>query len=133
MLVGKALSITEDEYEILSHAALLHDYGKMGIPEVILWRTGTLSPEEDACMRLHTRLTNDLLSKFPFSSCLSQVPFVASCHHEKMDGSGYQGLKGDEIPFLSRIIAFCNMLITLYMCFVLADSLWLHLRSVLRH
>jgi HD-GYP domain-containing protein (c-di-GMP phosphodiesterase class II) len=89
---------------------MMHDYGKIGVPEAILWKNGRLTPEEYATVQKHARFTYDLLSNLPFTRRLAAVPFVASCHHEKVDGSGYyRGLRGDDIPFLSRIIAVADV------------------------
>jgi HD-GYP domain-containing protein (c-di-GMP phosphodiesterase class II) len=89
---------------------MMHDYGKIGVPESILWKNGRLTPEEYATVQKHARITFDLLSNLPFTRRLAAVPFVASCHHEKVDGSGYyRGLRGEEIPFLARIIAVADV------------------------
>lgn len=89
---------------------MMHDYGKIGVPEAVLWKNGRLTPEEYALVQQHANITYELLSNLPFTRRLASVPFVASCHHEKVDGSGYyRGLKGDDIPFLSRIIAVADV------------------------
>jgi HD-GYP domain-containing protein (c-di-GMP phosphodiesterase class II) len=110
ILIGKGLNVAENELDVLRYSAMMHDYGKIGVPEAILWKNGRLTPEEYACVQKHASITFDLLSNLPFTRRLADVPFVASCHHEKLDGSGYyRGLKGDEIPFLSRIIAVADV------------------------
>jgi len=89
---------------------MMHDYGKIGVPEAVLWKPGRLTPEEYATVQKHASITFDLLSNLPFTKRLQAVPFVASCHHEKLDGTGYyRGLKGEQIPFLSRIIAVADV------------------------
>ncbi|MBZ0187900.1 MAG: GAF domain-containing protein, partial [Candidatus Obscuribacterales bacterium] len=104
LLIGQAMSIPAQDIDVLRYSAMMHDYGKIGVPEAILWKNGRLTPEEYACVQTHARITFDLLANLPFTRRLQAVPYVASCHHEKLDGSGYyRGLEGEEIPFLARI------------------------------
>ena len=108
--IGDAMAISDDEKDVLRYSAMMHDYGKIGVPESILWKNGRLTPEEYACVQTHARLTYELLSNLPFTNRLAHVPFIASCHHEKLDGTGYyRGLKGHEIPFLSRVISVSDV------------------------
>lgn len=108
--IGETMAVSDDEKDILRYAAMMHDYGKIGVPEAILWKNGRLTPEEYACVQTHAKLTYELLSNLPFTNRLSQVPFIASCHHEKLDGTGYyRGLKGHEIPFLARVITVSDV------------------------
>lgn len=110
LLIGQAMSIPAQDIDVLRYSAMMHDYGKIGVPEAILWKNGRLTPEEYACVQTHARITFDLLSNLPFTRRLEAVPFVASCHHEKLDGTGYyRGLTGEEIPFLARIIAVADV------------------------
>jgi HD-GYP domain-containing protein (c-di-GMP phosphodiesterase class II) len=110
VLIGEALDLSADDMGILRYAAMMHDYGKIGVPEAILWKNGRLTPEEYALVQTHARITYELLSNLPFTRRLSTVPFVASCHHEKLDGSGYyRGLKGSEIPYLARVITVADV------------------------
>lgn len=110
MLVGQAMNIQDEDIDVLRYSAMMHDYGKIGVPEAILWKNGRLTPEEYKTVQKHARDTYDLLSNLPFTRRLASVPFVASCHHEKVDGTGYyRGLKGEEIPFLARIIAVADV------------------------
>jgi HD-GYP domain-containing protein (c-di-GMP phosphodiesterase class II) len=108
--LGDALKIADYDVPVLRYAAMMHDYGKIGVPEAILWKNGRLTDTEFACVKQHARFTHDLLANLPFKGRMAAVPFVASCHHEKLDGSGYyRGLKGNEIPYLSRIIAVADV------------------------
>lgn len=108
--IGDAINISDDEKDILRYAAMMHDYGKIGVPEAILWKNGRLTPEEYACVQTHAKLTYELLSNLPFTNRLAHVPFIASCHHEKLDGTGYyRRLKGHEIPFLARLITVSDV------------------------
>jgi HD-GYP domain-containing protein (c-di-GMP phosphodiesterase class II) len=110
LLMGSVLAIPDEDVDVLRYSAMMHDYGKIGVPEAILWKNGRLTPEEYAKVQTHARITFDLLSNLPFTHRLKAVPFVASCHHEKMDGSGYyRGLKGNDIPYLARIIAVADV------------------------
>jgi HD-GYP domain-containing protein (c-di-GMP phosphodiesterase class II) len=108
--VGSSLEILNEDIDVLRYSAMMHDYGKIGVPESILWKDGRLTPEEYATVQKHASITFDLLNNLPFTKRLAAVPFVASCHHEKLDGTGYyRGLKGEQIPFLSRIIAVADV------------------------
>lgn len=108
--IGESLALAKDELDVLRYSALMHDYGKIGVPEAILWKNGRLTPEEYACVQTHASLTYELLSNLPFTARLASVPFIASCHHEKLDGTGYyRGLKGAEIPFLARIVTVSDV------------------------
>lgn len=110
LLLGGAMRIAEDDIDVLRYAAMMHDFGKIGVPEAILWKPGRLTAEEYICVQKHARITYDLLSNLPFTHRLRAVPFVASCHHEKLDGTGYyRGLKGNDIPFLARVIAVADV------------------------
>ncbi len=110
LLVGQGMTIPDDDIDVLRYSAMMHDYGKIGVPEAVLWKNGRLTPDEYALVQQHANITYELLSNLPFTRRLASVPFVASCHHEKVDGSGYyRGLKGDDIPFLSRIIAVADV------------------------
>lgn len=110
LLMGEELGVTEKEMDVLRYAALMHDFGKIGVPEAILWKNGRLTAEEYKVVQKHAKITYDLLSNLPFTRRLADVPFVASCHHEKVDGSGYyRGLKGEEIPYLTRIITVADV------------------------
>jgi HD-GYP domain-containing protein (c-di-GMP phosphodiesterase class II) len=87
----------------LAHGVLLHDIGKIGIPDAILLKPGPLTPEEWAIMRTHPEIGKRLIERIPFLR--GAVPIVYS-HHEKWDGSGYPcALRGEEIPLGARIFA----------------------------
>jgi HD-GYP domain-containing protein (c-di-GMP phosphodiesterase class II) len=110
LLIGQLFGLSKNDLEVLRYAAMMHDYGKIGVPEAILWKNGRLTPQEYALVQTHAKITYDLLINLPFTKHLVDVPYVASCHHEKLDGSGYyRGLKGDEIPLLARIITVADV------------------------
>jgi len=91
----------------LRHAYLLHDIGKIGIPDAILLKTGPLNERERRTLQMHTALGEHLLSYIPFLSHL--VHDVVAFHHEHWDGSGYPwGLRGEDIPLPARIFAVAD-------------------------
>ena len=90
--------------EGLGHAYLLHDIGKLGIPDAILLKPGPLTPSEARIVRKHPRLGEDLVRRLRFLSPL--VRDVVACHHERWDGAGYpRKLAGASIPLAARIFA----------------------------
>lgn len=106
--MGRELGLTEDEMEALRAASLLHDIGKLAVPEQIINKPGRLTPEEFNKMKIHPGVGAEILSSVQFPYPV--VPFVRS-HHEKWDGTGYpDGLKGEEIPIGARIIAVVDCL-----------------------
>ena len=108
--ICKALGLgTEEEYRVY-YAALLHDYGKIGIDDAVLRKPSALTPEEFEHIRKHPRFTYDILSKIEFPPQLADLPMMAASHHERMDGKGYPfGLVGDAIPLAGRIIAIADV------------------------
>src|SRR3989442_9653054 len=101
--VAKELGVTPGEMEALHAAALLHDIGKLAVPEHIISKPGRLTPEEFEKMKIHPVVGAEILERVRFPYPV--VPIVRA-HHEKWDGSGYpSGLKGEEIPIGARILA----------------------------
>ena len=110
ILIAKKMGLSENEIKVLKFATLMHDIGKIAVPDNVLLKCGKFSPEERDIMDTHSIKTREILENFYFPLHLEQVPLIASSHHEKMDGTGYpQGLKGTEIPMVSRIIAVADM------------------------
>ncbi len=108
--IADELGFGEIEQDILGVAALLHDYGKLGIDDYILKKEGKLTDEEYECIKQHVVITRDILNKMHFSRQYRNVPLIASYHHERLDGSGYlDGLRSEEIPFMSKIIAVADV------------------------
>lgn len=106
--VAKELKVSHDEMEALQAAALLHDIGKLAIPEHIVSKPGRLTPEEFEKMKIHPVVGAEILERVRFPYPV--VPIVAA-HHEKFDGTGYpHGLKGTEIPIGARILAAVDFL-----------------------
>jgi HD-GYP domain-containing protein (c-di-GMP phosphodiesterase class II) len=103
------LGLPKEYTEMIRVAALLHDYGKIGVPDAILKKSGKLSPEEYHEIQTHAAKTRTILERISFEGIYTQIPEIAGCHHEKLDGSGYpKGLRGDEIPLGARIIAVAD-------------------------
>lgn len=101
--IGKELGLSEDELRALRAAGLLHDIGKLAVPEYIISKPGRLTEEEFEKMKIHTVVGAEILGRVQFPYPV--VPIVRS-HHERWDGSGYpEGLKGEEIPIGARILA----------------------------
>jgi len=106
--IGKELGLSEDEIQALRAAAVLHDIGKLAVPEHIISKPGRLSPEEFEKMKIHPVVGAEILERVQFPYPV--VPIVRS-HHEKWDGSGYPyGLRGEEIPIGARILAAVDCL-----------------------
>jgi diguanylate cyclase (GGDEF)-like protein/putative nucleotidyltransferase with HDIG domain len=106
--VAKELGIKGMELEALHAAALLHDIGKLAVPEHIISKPGRLTPEEFEKMKIHTVVGAEILERVRFPYPV--VPIVRA-HHEKWDGSGYPfGLKGTEIPIGARILSAVDYL-----------------------
>lgn len=104
--VAKRMGIEEPDLTQLRWGSLLHDVGKIGIPDAILRKPGPLTPAEWEIMRLHPEMGARILSSIKFLE--GATPIVA-CHQERFDGSGYpQGLKGDRIPLGARIFAVAD-------------------------
>ena len=108
--IAQAMDVSvEDQYAIY-YAALLHDYGKIGIDDAVLKKPGRLTPEEFEHIKLHPKFTYDILSKIEFPPELDELPMMAASHHERWDGTGYPwGLKGETIPLAGRIIAIADV------------------------
>lgn len=103
------LNMPKDYCEMIRVAALLHDYGKIGIKDSVLKKEGKLDIEERKEIETHTTKTRKILEQINFEGIYTEVPYIAECHHEKIDGSGYpKGLKGEDIPLGAKIIAVAD-------------------------
>ena len=101
LALAREHGMAPDALADLAHGVLLHDIGKIGIPDAILLKPGPLTPDEWKVMRSHPEIGKRLIEKIPF---LHGAMPVVWCHHEKWDGSGYpRGLRGEEIPLNARI------------------------------
>ena len=100
--IGRGLSLPPDDLEVLRLGALLHDIGKIGVPDDVLRKPGALTPEEFDIIKQHPVLGARILQSVPFLA--KHIPIV-ELHHERPDGRGYpDGLRGDEIPRPARIV-----------------------------
>jgi putative two-component system response regulator len=105
--LAQDLHLNEDDLEILRIASLLHDIGKVGVPDSILSKPGPLTLEERAIMNQHPVLGENICA--PLKS-LRQVLPVIRHHHERLDGSGYpDGLRGRQIPLKARILQIADI------------------------
>jgi PAS domain S-box-containing protein len=104
--IGRALGLSPHELRVLRMGALIHDVGKIGIPDAILTKPSGLTPEEFAIIKTHPEVGTRMVEGIPmFKEC---VPIVLS-HHERLDGSGYpHGKKGAELPLSVRIVAVAD-------------------------
>ena len=106
MLLGQFLGLDEEELRILKQGALLHDLGKIGIPDDILKKPGGLDEAEFEIIKKHPMLTSYILGTLETSDHFSAI---ARSHHERWDGNGYpDGLNGEGIPLLARIVAIAD-------------------------
>jgi PAS domain S-box-containing protein len=107
MDLARALNLQEDQIIHIRRGALLHDIGKMGVPDAILLKPGPLSDDEWKIMQRHPGYAFDMLSPIEYLRLAVDIPYS---HHEKWDGSGYpQGLKGEQIPLSARIFAVVDV------------------------
>ncbi len=105
--LARALGMGGEKLVHLRRGALLHDIGKMGIPDSILRKPGPLTDEEWTIMRRHPVYAYELLAPITFLRPALDIPY---CHHERWDGTGYpRGLKGEEIPIAARIFAVVDV------------------------
>jgi HD-GYP domain-containing protein (c-di-GMP phosphodiesterase class II) len=105
-LIGKKLNLSFEDMKTLLYAAILHDIGKIGIPDSILLKPGKLTADEYEIVKMHPKLGEDIVGKIGF---LREPAEVLLHHHERYDGKGYPSqLAGVEIPFLSRILGVAD-------------------------
>ncbi len=106
--IGREMQLSSSELQALEAAALLHDIGKLAVPEYIISKPGKLTPEEFEKMKIHPVVGAEILERVQFPYAV--VPIVRA-HHEKWNGSGYpDGLKGEEIPLGARILSVVDCL-----------------------
>ena len=105
-LVAKKLGLDEAKVNLIHRAGMLHDIGKIEVPDALLLKPDRLTKNEFEIIKTHAKVGYELLSREPFYELASIVLY----HHENYDGSGYPyGLKGDDIPFLSQIISVVDV------------------------
>jgi putative nucleotidyltransferase with HDIG domain len=105
--LAEAMGFSPDQLVHVRRGALLHDIGKMGIPDAILLKPGPLTEDEWVIMRQHPLFAHQLLEPIAFLRQALEIPFS---HHEHWDGTGYpQGLKGEQIPLAARLFAVVDV------------------------
>lgn len=105
--LARIMGFTEEQLIHMDRGALLHDIGKMGVPDQVLLKEGSLTEDEWKLMRQHPKLAHDWLSPITYLQKALEIPY---CHHEKWDGTGYpRGLKGKEIPLAARVFAIVDV------------------------
>jgi putative nucleotidyltransferase with HDIG domain len=110
VVLAKELGFDPGKVEFIRVAGVLHDYGKIAIPDAILCKPGQLTPEEFKVMYSHVSKTIEILSRVYFTKEMREVPRIAGMHHERLDGSGYPlGLKAESIPLEGRIMAVADI------------------------
>ncbi len=110
LLMGREIGLSEEELEVLGVASVLHDMGKHAARIELLSKPAGLTPEERREMNEHAEYTQNVLDMIRYPEHLKEVPRIAAYHHEKLNGSGIYGLSGEDIPFLSRVIAVADVL-----------------------
>ncbi|MCL4833720.1 MAG: diguanylate cyclase [Caldilineaceae bacterium] len=106
LMLASALELSDESLRALRIAGLLHDIGKIGIPDYILKKPGKLTSDEYAIMKQHVQLSEMMIKNIPY---LNDVLDAVAHHHERFDGNGYPYQKcGDEIPLLGRIMALAD-------------------------
>jgi PAS domain S-box-containing protein/putative nucleotidyltransferase with HDIG domain len=107
ILLANEMGFEGEDLKHIRRGAILHDIGKMGIPDRILRKPGKLTPEEREIIEQHPIYSYDMLSRIPYLEKAMDIPY---CHHERWDGKGYpQGLEGEDIPLTARIFAVVDV------------------------
>jgi PAS domain S-box-containing protein/putative nucleotidyltransferase with HDIG domain len=105
--LASAMGVSREELVHIRRGSLLHDIGKMGVPDYVLLKPGELSPEEWDSMRRHPQHAYDMLSPITYLQQALDIPY---CHHEKWDGSGYpRQMAGEQIPLAARIFSVVDV------------------------
>lgn len=105
--LGREIGLDQEKMQVLGQASLLHDVGKIGTPDNILLKPGSLDDEEWKIMRQHPQIGQRILLSVPFLKDSAEIVY---CHHEKYDGSGYsRGLEKEQIPIESRVFAVADV------------------------
>jgi HD-GYP domain-containing protein (c-di-GMP phosphodiesterase class II) len=104
------MGLQEHVVETARRAGKMHDIGKLDIPQTLLNSPDTLTDEQDALLKTHPQSSYKKLLTVPYPEHLQDVPLVAGAHHERLDGSGYGGLKGAQIPIETRIVSVADVI-----------------------
>lgn len=107
--IAREMGLPEAEVEVMRLAGMMHDVGKIGVPEAVLTKPGRLTDEERDAIQTHSVITGDVLGRMYFFGLNRALPTMAAEHHERPDGKGYpRGLKGDEISLGGRILGVAD-------------------------
>jgi len=105
--LARLLGLPDEDIVHIHRGGLLHDIGKMGVPDQILLKPGPLTDDEWVLMRRHPQFAFEMLSPIHYLGPALDIPY---CHHEKWDGTGYpRGLKGEQIPLSARLFAVVDV------------------------
>ncbi|MDE2592599.1 MAG: two-component system response regulator [Burkholderiales bacterium] len=108
-LIAQQAGLGPESVQLLFQTAAMHDVGKIGIPDQILLKPGPLTDEERKVVQTHPQIGADIIGKHD-NELLATARVIALTHHERWDGTGYpQGLKGDQIPLMGRIVAIADV------------------------
>ena len=108
--IAMEMELSQESVDKVYWAALLHDYGKISVPDAILQKAGKLTDDEFEQIKRHALMTYRILSRIHFAAFLRDIPLIASEHHERWDGRGYPfGKKDEQIPLGARIIATADV------------------------
>jgi len=108
--IVEQLNLAQEHVEAIEHAALLHDFGKIGIKDSVLCKEGKLTDEEYKHIQEHVEITYEILQKMYFMENFKDVPEIAASHHEKYNGTGYfRKLSGEDIPIGGRVLAVSDV------------------------
>lgn len=108
VVIAEALGLSKEDIETLKYASIMHDIGKIGIPDSILQKTSILTDEERKAMQKHALIGSRILRNSS-SPLLKAAAEIALAHHERYDGKGYpNGLKGEGIPLFARIVCLAD-------------------------
>ncbi len=109
-VIGRQMGLDQGDLERLRAGGLLHDYGKIAVPDGVLMKPGKLDDKEFEYMRAHAQKTGEFLSFITFPRDMREVPLIAAQHHERMDGKGYpDGILAGEIHLGARIVAAADV------------------------
>lgn len=109
LAIATRMGKSHDYCQMIRTASLLHDYGKIGIPDTVLKKNGPLTTDERSLIQTHSKKSYDILSQVPFDGIFEEIPKIALHHHERWDGTGYpEGLDGQKIPLGARIVAVAD-------------------------
>ncbi len=110
LFIGRLVGLDETSLDVLKYSSLLHDLGKIAVPDRVLTKNGRFNADELAIMQSHPLWTGRILKRMRLPRHLAELPQIASSHHERMDGNGYPaGVDGEHIPQLAKIIAVADV------------------------